>query len=281
MAYHRIYKYTSIGRPLKLSRTGDKAVLILMAIAAIVGATAAWQEGANGLQLARQALAFLLIVYGSWALGRELNPDDPVAAFLGMAAALFAALVVDAPGVLIVYSTLGLVRIVNRSSGLAARKSDSFLVLLLVLVLIYLTDNPFFGVVAAIAFILDGSLKDPLRHQWVFGLMCVGGTIVYMVDHDTGFIRLTAPESLFSWLALLFILIYALNILLLKSVQAKGDANDRALDFGRVRAGMAVGLFAAILGIYRPEDVVILIAVISGICFGMAFRKGFKAPATP
>jgi len=281
LAYHRIYRYTSIGRPLKLSRTADKAVLILMAIGAIVGATNAWLDGANGLQIARQALLFLLIVYGSWALGKELNPDDPVAAFLGMAAASFAALVVDAPGVLIVFSTLGLVRIVNRSSGLAARKSDSFLILLLVLVLIYLMDSPFYGVVAAVAFILDGSLKEPLRHQWVFGLMCIGGTIVYMVDHDTGLIRMAAPDSLFSWLALLFLLIYALNILLLKTVQAKGDANDNALDFGRVRAGMAVGLLAAILGIYRPDDVVILIAVISGICFGMAFRKGFKAPATP
>jgi len=280
LAYHRIYRYTSIGRPLKPARPADKAVLVLMPAGALLGAVFAWMEGLSVAQIAQHALAFLLIVYGSWALARELDPDDPIAAFLSMAAAMIAALVVDSPGVLIVFTTLGLVRMVNRSSGLAARKPDSFLILLLVLVIIYATDSPFYGVVAGIAFILDGSLRAPLRHQWVFGLVCFGGTIVYMVDHDTGFSRIAAPDSLFAWVALLFLLIFGLNTLLLKSVYSKGDANGKALDLNRVRGGMSVGLMAAMQGIYHPEVVVILVAVISGICFGMAFRKGFKVPVS-
>jgi hypothetical protein len=280
LAYHRIYRYSSIGRPLKPGRTADKAVLLLMAAGAILGAVSAWMDGLSVSQLARQALTFTLIVYGSWALGRELDPDDPVAAFLCLTAAVIAAMVVDSPGLLIVFTTLGLARIVNRSSGLAARKSDSFIILLLVLVVMYSTDSPYYGVVAGIAFILDGSLKEPSRHQWVFGLICFGGTIVYMVDHDMGLGGLAAPDSLFAWLTLLFLVIFALNMLLLKSVKSKGDAKEKALDLNRVRGGMAVGLFAAVQGIYRPHEVVLIIAVIAGICFGMAFRKGFKMPVS-
>ena len=280
MAYHRIYKYTSIGRPLEPAYPSNKAVLILMPLGAVLGAIAAWMDGQSGVQLLQQAISFLLIVFGAWALARELDPDDHTAAFISMAAAVFATLVVDAPGILLVFATLGLVRIVNRSTGLVARMSDSVIVMLLALPVIYSTKSPFFGIVAALAFILDGTLKEPLRHQWVFGLVCLGGTIVYMVDHDIGIAHLSVPESLFGWLALLFLLIFALNTLLLKKVHSKGDINGKKLDLSRVRGGMAVGLFAALQGIMRPDEVVIIVATIAGICIGMAFRKGFKAPVS-
>ena len=280
MAYHRIYKYTSIGRPLKPEYRSNKAVLILMPLGAALGAITAWMDGQTALEVLQQAVFFLLVVYGSWALARELDPDDHTAAFISMAAGVIAALLVDAPGILIVFVTLLLVRIISRSTGLVARMSDSVIVMLLVFLVIYITESPFFGIVAALAFILDGSLKEPLRHQWVFGLICLGATIVYMVDHDIGVTHLSAPDSLFEWLALLFLLIFALNTLLLKKVHSKGDGSGKTLDLSRVRGGMAVGLFAALQGIVRPDSVVIIVATIAGICVGMAFRKGFKAPAS-
>ena len=278
MAYHKIYNYTSIGRPLEPGCPTNKAVLILMLLGAILGAAIAWMEGQAGDAFFQQALTFLLIIFGSWALARELGPDDHIAAFISMAAAVIAGLLAGSPGLLVVFATIGLVRIVNRSTGLVARKSDSALLMVLAILVIYTTASPFFGIVAALAFILDGSLKDPLRHQWVFGLVCFGGTVVYMVDHDIGLGQLTVPDSLFEWLSLIFLLIFALNTLLLKKVHSKGDADGKRLDVTRVRGGMAVGLFAALQAIVRPDEVVIIVAVIAGICIGSAFRKGFKAP---
>jgi hypothetical protein len=280
VAYHRIYKYTSIGRPLEPGYPTNRAVLMLMPAGAVIGAVSSWMGGETAFQIFQQAVIFLLVVFGSWALSRELDPDDHLAAFIAMAAAIFAALVVEGPGLLIVFATIGLVRIVNRSTGLVARKFDSILCVLLALFLMYSTASPFYGLVAALAFFLDGSLKDPLRHQWIFGLICLGGTIVYMVDHDIGLGPVPMPDALFEWLALLFLLIFALNTLLLKKVYSKGDANGRVLDLNRVRGGMAVGLLAALQGILQPADVVIIVAVIAGICIGMAFRKGFKAPVS-
>jgi len=276
---HRIYQYTSIGRPLHLTNPSDKAILVLMPVAAILGAVVGWYRGASPGLLMQQALWFLMIFYGSWALARELDPDDKPAAFISMAVAIIAAIAVTSPGILIVFTTMGLVRIVNRSSGLAARKTDSFIVMVLAIWVIYATESPFFGAVAALAFIFDGSLREPLRAQWVFALVCFGGSVVYMVDHDVGFALLTAPNSLFAWLSVLFLLLFALDTLLLKKVHSKGDFNGRSLDAARVRGGMVVGLCAALQGIARPDGVVIIVAVIAGIGIGMAFRKGFKAPA--
>jgi len=104
--------------------------------------------------------------------------------------------------------------------------------------------------------------------------------VVYMVDHKIGFTAPSPPDTLFEWLAMLFLLIFALNILLLNAVYSKADANGKTLDLSRVRGGMAVGLLAALQGITRPDTVVIIVAVIAGIGIGMAFRKGFRAPAS-
>jgi len=279
MAYHRIYRYTSIARPPDTASPGGKILLFLVFAAAALGAALAWRGGQPVAQVLQTGVYSLLAVYGCWALARELDPDDRAAAFVSLAAGAIAVLTFDSPGILILYTTLGLVRMVNRSNGLAARKPDSFLLLALSLLVIYSSGSPLYGVVAGIAFLLDGSLREPLRHQWVFGLVCFGGTLVYTVDHDVALGQFSVPGSLFGWLAWLFLFIYALNILLLNSVKSTGDTNGKALDLARVRGGMAIGLLAAFQAMSRPGDVVLIVAVLAGICFGMAFRKGFKVPA--
>jgi len=280
MASYRIYHYSSIGRPLDPAYPTNKAAMVLVPLAAALGAIIAWHRGGDLLQTLQQALVFALIVFGSWALARELNPDDNPAAFISVACGMVVALTVNSPGLLIVFVTLGLVRIVNRTTGLAARKSDSIVLTLLSIVVIYTTGSPLFGAAAALAFILDGTLKDPLRHQWLYALICLGATVVYMVDHAISLGHLRAPDSLFEWLAVLFLLIFALYMALTRSVHSSGDVGGRPLDVNRVRGGMTVGLCAALQGVHAPASVAVVVAVIAGICIGMAFRKGFRAPAT-
>jgi len=279
MAYQKIYRYTSMIRPLDFKRPQHRVVLSLMLFGALIGALTAWMNGQPAVQVARQAGSFLLIVYGSWALARELDPDNSMSAFVSVAAGILAALTVNLPGVLIVFTTLALVRMVNRSSGKAFGKPDSIITVALTLLVMYATDSPVFGLVAGMAFLLDGSLKEPLRRQWLFAFLCFGGTVVYMVDHHTSIGQLEPPGSLFAWISVLFLLLFALNTVLLKPVRAIAGSGGRSMDTGRVKAGMWIGLFAALQGISRPDEVAILIAVIAGIGVGMAFRKGFKAPA--
>lgn len=275
-----LYRYTSIGRGLDPSVGTNRAVLILVPLAAVLGAMVHLLDGAGIGQALQAALWFAGAAFGSWALARELYPDDNPTAFISMAAGLLVALAVESTGLLVVFVTLGLVRIVNRTTGLPARKSDSGILMVLAIVVIYTTESPLFGLVAGLAFIMDGALKGPLRHQWLFGLVCVAATVVYVVDHDVGLGQLSAPDSLFQWLGLLALLVFGLNTLLQKKIHARGDANRVRLDVNRVRGGMAVGLLAGLQGIDRMESVAIIVAVVAGICVGMAVRKGFRAPAS-
>jgi hypothetical protein len=276
---HRLYRYTAIGRPLDASFATNRAVLILLPLAALLGAVVSLTGGDGAAEALRTALWFALIAFGSWALARELDPDDNPAAFISLGAGLLVALGAESVGLLVVFVTLGLVRIVNRTTGLPARKSDSAIMAVLAILVIYTTDSPLFGLVAGLAFILDGSLREPARHQWLFGLVCVGAAIVYAVDHDVGLHQLAAPDSLFEWLGLLALLVFGLNTLLLRKVHARGDANRRRLDVNRVRGGMTIGLLAGLQGLTRIDRVAVIVAVIAGICIGMAIRKGFRAPA--
>ena len=278
MANHRVYQYTSIARPPDPSETAMRVIGYLLPVAAVLGAVLAWRAGLGFSGILREALLFALALYGCWALARELDPDDTPAAFLGAGAAMLAMAVAAAPGVLIVYVTLGLVRTVNRSSGLSARRTDSLILVVLAIFLMYAMASPLYGLVAALAFVLDGSLRDPLRRQWLFALVSLGAVIVYAVDHAFGPGSIGVPDSLFEWLGLLFIVIFALDTALLRRVRTRGDVNNRPLDVNRVRGGMTVGFLAALQGLTEPDHVVLIVAVLAGLVAGIALRKGFRAP---
>ena len=211
MANHRIYRYTSLARPPNPAGRAGKVVLYLLPAAALLGAVMGWLRTASLGGVAEYAAVFTLVLYGAWALARELDPDDSPVSFISMALGLLAALLVEEPGVFVVYVTIALVRMVNRSSGLEPRHSDSFLLMLASIGVIYHSALPLFGLVAGVAFALDGSLKKARPSQWVYGLVCIGATVVYMVDHDVGLAALQVPDSLFEWLGLLFIVIFALE----------------------------------------------------------------------
>lgn len=278
MASHRVYQYTAIARPPDPAEKAMRTILYLLPVAAVLGAALALGGGEGFVAAMREALLFALALYGAWALARELDPDDTPAAFIGAAAAMLAMVAVDSPGILIVYATLGLVRTVNRSSGLQARVSDSLVLTVLTVWLMYSMASPLFGLVAALAFIFDGTLRDPSRRQWLFALVCLGATLVYVVDHDFGLASIGVPDSLFEWLGLLFVVLFALDAALLKRVRTRGDVGQRALDVNRVRGGMTVGFLAALQGLTESDGVVLIVAVLAGLCIGIALRKSFRAP---
>ena len=162
MANHRIYRYTSLARPPNPAGRAGKVVLYLLPAAALLGAVMGWLRTASLGGVAEYAAVFTLVLYGAWALARELDPDDSPVSFISMALGLLAALLVQDPGVFVVYVTIALVRLVNRSSGLEPRHSDSFLLMLASIGVIYHSALPLFGLVAGVAPALRAAHLDPV-----------------------------------------------------------------------------------------------------------------------
>ena len=274
----RFRRFSSILRVPDPSQPAERAVLIALPVAALAGV--AWSLAADspaiGVALQRGGV-MLLGTYGAWALARELLPDDRAAALVSFALAFFTCLALARPSLLTLFATLGLVRIVNRSSGLAARMPDSVAVAALVVWAVYATASPWFAAVGALGFLLDATLRRPLQRELLFMLVCGVAMVAYIVDHDVAWLEPVPPARLMEWLAVIALVLFSLHLLLLRQVDANGDAGGERLDVERVRGGMAIAILAALQGLDRLPDVALLVASIGGLCFGIAFRRAFRA----
>lgn len=261
----------------------NRAMLILLGPAAVAGAIVALWQGMAVPAALLFALTTAVAAFATWAMGRELNPDQQGAAFVALVLGVIIVLIIgpDQGGaaLLVLFATLGLVRQVNRTTGLKARLSDSLVVFALTLWVVYGTQNPLFALVAGLSFSLDGTLDRPLRRQWLFALLSFGATVVYMVDHDLAGAVYSAPRTLPQWLAAMAAVVFALNMVLLKNVNSKCDVNHKALKPARVRGGMAVALLAVALGLPEVQEVALVATALAGVCFASAFRRSFQNPA--
>lgn len=281
ISHDRIYKITSIGRPLDPSYATNKAVLLLMPVAGIAAVAAAFLRGASGPEIATAALAGVIVIFGAWALARELVPDDNLTAFVSMGLAFATLLVVDSPGLLFLFATLFLVRIVNRSVGLPARITDSIIVVLLIVLAIYSTHSPLFGIVGALAFTFDAIIRDGQRHQLVFAALCLAGSGIYGIQYGIGVDDPMPFPAGVMWLVVTVSVVYAATILLTRRIESLGDVTGAPLSLSRVRAGMVISLLAAsqalILGASGVNIASMVWATLTGVAVGGVRRFFWQA----
>lgn len=269
---------TSIGRPLDRNVATNRAVLQLMPIAGIVAAMVALVRGSSLPQIVWWGIAGVLLVLGTWALTRELAPDDNAVAFVSAALGFLTLPLVMPLSLLVLFATMLLIRIVNRTAGLPARVTDSGAMTLVAFAVMYLTGNPGFGLVAAMAFVLDAVLSRPLRRQWIFAAVCLLGTLV--------FFRLSKVDSLMpspvhAGVILLLgavSLAYVVTLLRTRNVESRGDVTGVRLAASRVRAGMFVALLVAWQALLFEEQGLAHAVVVWSALGGVAVTAGVIRP---
>lgn len=170
-------RFTHLGRPVDPAYPTNAAIAVL-SVATLI-AVSLWRL----LYLHSEFIAALIqgaqltgVVFLTWALGREVDPDANPVAFLAITPAVVLAVLVGTPNFSLLFLALLLLRVVNRSIGLPAKPTDSLLVLLLASWLAW-PGAWYVLMCAAIAFLLDSFLVNPLpRHRW-FGLVSAVGAL--------------------------------------------------------------------------------------------------------
>ena len=76
MDRHPIYSVTSIGRPLDRSFATNRAVSLLMPVGAVAAVGLALFQGETGFSLLGAAVTGAVLLFGAWALARELAPTN-------------------------------------------------------------------------------------------------------------------------------------------------------------------------------------------------------------
>lgn len=241
-----VHRVTSIGRPLEPEYATNRAVLFLMPLAAIIASAAAALRGESVAMIASAGLVAAIAMFGTWASGRELAPDHNIAAFVSMALGFGVLFVVEAASLLTLFVTLFLVRIVNRTVGLRARRSDSIAVVLLVFWAVYDLSDPWLAVVAALAFCFDAILPEPHRPQLAFAAICLAGFWLSRSHIGLDNAAVSALDLLSQLIVSVVTLAFIITIARTQRVASLADATAKALTPARVQAGMLLALLVAL-----------------------------------
>lgn len=206
-------------------------------------------------------------VFLAWAFARELDPDNELsaffAAFLGCAGFLF----FPSPFLLALFLEILLIRIVNRSTGLPSKTSDSIAVLLLS-GWISSQGNWIFGLFTALAFFLDSFLPEPNRQNRIFGLIAfIASLLAFIRTPGKESILLNAELGLFILAA---VLIFIPHVLSSRKIKSRGDLTGIPLDSLRMQAAqltamLSAGLSAVLGGVAGAESLMPLWGAILGI----------------
>lgn len=273
---HRIHEITSLGRPIDPGYPTNRALLLLLPVAAVVAGALAVADDLGPALVAWQACGGALGAFGSWALARELAPDDEIAgAFLAMALGYAAFIVLD-PALVPLFAALFFARLVNRSTGLAATVLDSVLVTLVALLAAWNAGSPWPAAAGAAAFVLDAVLRPAVARQWLFAGLCAAGAVALTSAGLAPRVVPVQPELLPRTLATLVAVGTIALVATTRKCAARGDATGELLSVTRVRGAQAVTLLTA-LGVAASgsagiESGALIWATLAGVTIPAAWR---------
>jgi len=237
---------TALGRmPVDPSYPTNLAIAALALAVAISGAIGHLISGAALPDSILWGISAGFLPFLTWALGRELDPDHDLSAFVGAGLVLFAFLLSATPSLLVIVWLLLVLRIVNRTVGLPAKPWDSLGVLGLGA---WLTWQGYWvaGLMTAVAFLLDGLLSPPLKYHLFASGLAMATTVVLAIFHGNTAMEAgpTMPVVLSSVaVAGLFLIV----ILTTRGTEAVGDATGKVLNARRVQAAQVLALLTVLL----------------------------------
>jgi len=268
----RIQDITALGRPIDPSYPTNRAIAILTLVVAVAGTAWRLLSGGALLESVLWGIGGGFGLFLTWALGRELDPDNDLSAFVGAGLALIALLLFDMPSFLMVLWLLLVLRSLNRTCGSPARPLDSLGILSLGA---WLTWQGYWvlGLVTVVAFLLDGLLSPPLRTQLYAAGLALAVTVILFILNGTTAVEsgLAGPVLISTALiAVLFLLVIATS----GETQTVGDSaagtvgaplNPRRVQAAQILA-LATALLAAWLaGLSGMVDLLPLWAAMAGV----------------
>lgn len=235
---------TTVGRPVDLSYPTNRAIAAVSLVVMIGAAILQRLSGASWIQSALWGAQAGLVVFLAWALCRELDPDHALAAFVAAGLALGGLFLWGLPHFTVLLWLILILRLINRTMGLPAGILDSLTVLGLGIWL-SLQGNWAYGVVTAVAFLLDSQLSIRAPRQLVFAILGVLGTTTAAIlaeglPWDGGLSLSGALIALGASSAFVPVIVES------QDITSVGDQTGKPLEPVRVRAAQVIALIVGL-----------------------------------
>lgn len=272
---HQLARVTGIGRIIHPDYPTNRAILVFSVLVTL--AAFAWRliNGAAPPVSGVWALSVGLSVFIAWMISRELDPDFDLGAFVAAALALSVLFVDRRPNYIALVWVVQQQRILNRSTGLLAKPSDS-LVMIAFGAFLAVQTSWIYAMLSVVTLALDSQQPPANRRQvYLAGLALAAGLGAVILSGNLDF---SMPGE---WLPVLFSLgaagIFELQVLSVPGVTSVGDVTGEPLHMNRVRTAGAMTLVIGVAaGIWLGwEGVIDLLPMWAGV-LGTAFYRGWR-----
>jgi len=262
---------SAIARPVDFKYPTNRAIAIITVATAAFELLRSLIVGAGLTASFGSAFGVALAVFLSWALCREVDPDQDNSAFLASALVLAGVYAWGRPDLIVVFWVLLSVRIINRTTGLPATIPDSFGLLGLGLWLTF-TGSWSYGVLTAMAFGLNSTLPEPQKLHLRFALTAVAGALLAAIR---GGLAYQDPNGLL-WAAVLALglsLSFAPVFVASATISSVGDDTNVRLSSTRVRTGQGFVLLVGVVLAFQmgSAGVVALLPLWSAVLGGSLY----------
>lgn len=182
MDYYRkkIPKFTAIGRLIDVEDSTNRLILTISFLASLLGLSWELILGKSFFPSALWGIGAGFAIFFTWALAREIDPEHSLSAFPGIVLTFLGSLILGLPDLIKLLWILIIARMLNRTTGLPAKVTDSLVIVLLTGYLVW-QANWLFGFFAAVAFFLDSFLPNSRRRQILFAMIALLASLVGIV----------------------------------------------------------------------------------------------------
>jgi hypothetical protein len=235
---------TSISRSIDLDYPSNRAIAIVTILVVVGGALSQFLSGGGWGESILWSANGGVSIFLTWALCRELDPDHAVSAFVAAGLALLGLVFWGLPRLAAILWLIMVVRVVNRTTGLAAGLLDSLAVLGLGSWL-SLEGNWGYGVINALAFLLDSQLPPRARRQLILAVLAVTVTLAIALVGDEPPWE-GRPSLLGGLIGLALSVLFLPVILTARHLESVGDRSQQPLEATRVQAAQMLALLTGV-----------------------------------
>jgi hypothetical protein len=236
---------SSIGRPLDIKYKTNKAIVIITIANFFIGFLFFGLKQLELLNVFFGGIIFGLSFFICWAISREIDPDNPISAFIGLIPLFFLLLFYQNPDLIILFWLLLSLRIINRTTGLPATKLDSIGLLIFGLLLGYYI-NWIFGFLTGLVLFLDLKLIDGRKFQLFLSSITILFSFILFIfsNRDLELISFGIFESA---ILLSVSIIFFTFSLAQKKISSIGDQTNEKLELSRIRAAQIFVLIVILI----------------------------------
>lgn len=243
--------FSALARPMDLKYSTNRAILILMAAINVLFFFVHWASGVMAWEALVYAFQAGISVFLAWAIGRELDPDHGLTAFVSAALMLALLFLFPLPNLLALFWLLLLVRLLNRTVGLPPTLLDITSILGLTAWLCF-QENWMYGLLTTMVFLQDQFVfKSAQKFAWPVVVASLI-TVVYLLIE----LAIVIPNMFIGILAaggltFTFFVLFSLKASDLKSV---GDETGEPLLPKRMKAAQLSAAFIVLLFLLLEGD---------------------------